>query len=252
MLFELDKVTYRRDGREVLQGVSAKLPVGAGCLFGPSGSGKSTTLRLLNRLIDPEEGRVLFEGSDVRERDVLALRREACLVPQLPALVEGTVADNVAYGPRLVGHSFDPRTPLTLAGLDPSLADRPAGRLSVGEQQRVMLARALALQPRVLLLDEPTASLDARATAAVEGTLEELRERTSISIVLVTHSEAQARRLADWVVRIDEGRVVAQGPTEEALAAEPAPAPEADEPAAAEPEAPSPAPQAGSEEAGVE
>ena len=70
--------------------------------------------------------------------------------------------------------------------------------------------------------------------------------------MLVTHSEAQARRLADWVVRIDEGRVVAQGPTEEALAAEPAPAPEADEPAAAEPEAPSPAPQAGSEEAGVE
>lgn len=218
MLFELDQVTYRRDGREVLRGLSARLPVGSSCLFGPSGSGKSTTLRLLNRLIDPASGRVLFEGSDVRERDVLALRREACLVPQLPALVEGTVADNVAFGPRLVGHSFDPRTPLELAGLDPGLAERPADRLSVGEQQRVMLARALALEPRVLLLDEPTASLDARATAAVEGTLEALRARTSISMVLVTHSEAQALRLAEWVVRIDEGRVVAQGPAAEALA----------------------------------
>jgi putative ABC transport system ATP-binding protein len=218
VLFELDEVSYRRDGREVLRGLSARIPVGASCLFGPSGSGKSTTLRLLNRLIDPDSGTVTYEGSDVREREVLSLRREACLVPQLPALVEGTVADNVAYGPRLVGHSFDPRTPLELAGLDPSFAERPADRLSVGEQQRVMLARALALQPRVLLLDEPTSGLDAKTTVAVETTLEALRSRTAISIVLVTHDESQARRLAEWVVRIDEGRVVRQGPTEEALA----------------------------------
>ena len=217
MLFELDEVSYRRDGREVLRGLSARIPVGASCLFGPSGSGKSTTLRLLNRLIDPDSGTVTYEGSDVREREVLALRREACLVPQLPALVEGTVADNVAYGPRLVGHSFDPRTPLELAGLDPSFAERPADRLSVGEQQRVMLARALALQPRVLLLDEPTSGLDAKTTVAVETTLEALRSRTAISIVLVTHDESQARRLAEWVVRIDEGRAVAEGATAEVL-----------------------------------
>ena len=217
MLFELDEVSYRRDGREVLRGLSARIPVGASCLFGPSGSGKSTTLRLLNRLIDPDSGTVTYEGSDVREREVLALRREACLVPQLPALVEGTVADNVAYGPRLVGHSFDPRTPLELAGLDPSFAERPADRLSVGEQQRVMLARALALQPRVLLLDEPTSGLDAKTTVAVETTLESLRSRTAISIVLVTHDESQARRLAEWVVRIDEGRAVAEGATAEVL-----------------------------------
>ena len=223
MLFELDQVTYARGGETVLDALSARIPRGASCLFGPSGSGKSTTLRLLNRLIDPDRGRVLYEGSDVRERDVLALRREVCLVPQLPALAEGTVADNVAYGPRMAGHSFDARTPLELAGLDPALGSRSASQLSVGEQQRVMLARALALQPRVLLLDEPTSALDAAATAAVERTLEELRRRTAISIVLVTHSEAQARRLADWVVRIDHGRSVGEGPMDQALASEPAP-----------------------------
>jgi putative ABC transport system ATP-binding protein len=222
VLFELENVTYSRGGVEVLRGLTARLPVGASCLFGPSGSGKSTTLRLLDRLIDPDAGRVLYEGGDVREREVLGLRREVCLVPQLPALVEGTVGDNVAYGPRLIGHSFDPRRSLELAGLDPSFASRPADRLSVGEQQRVMLARALALEPAVLLLDEPTSALDARATAAVEGTLEELRKRTSISIVLVTHSEDQARRLAEWIVRIDEGRAVAEGPAAEVLAGAPA------------------------------
>lgn len=219
MLFELSDVTYARGGEIVLEGLSARIPKGASCLFGPSGSGKSTTLRLLDRLIEPDSGRVLYEGSDVRERDVLALRREVVLVPQLPALVEGTVADNVAYGPRMAGHSFDARTPLELAGLDLTLGDRPASRLSVGEQQRVMLARALALKPRVLLLDEPTSALDAAATAAVEKTLEQLRARTAISVVLVTHSEAQARRLAEWAVRIEGGRAIGEGPIDQVLAA---------------------------------
>jgi ABC-type cobalamin/Fe3+-siderophores transport system ATPase subunit len=219
MLFELDDVSYRRGGRDVLTGLSARLPVGSSCLLGPSGSGKSTLLRLLNRLIDPDSGRVAYEGVDVRERDVLALRREVCLVPQLPALVEGTVSDNVAFGPRLAGHSYDPRRPLELAGLDASYAERPADRLSVGEQQRVMLARALALEPRVLLLDEPTSALDAAATGAVEATLRELGARTSISLVLVTHDLGQAARLAEYVVRIEAGSVIGEGPATEVIAA---------------------------------
>jgi putative ABC transport system ATP-binding protein len=219
MLFELDDVTYSRAGEVVLQRVGARLPVGASCVAGPSGSGKSTLLRLLNRLADPDSGRVLYEGHDVRESDPLALRREVSLVPQLPALIEGTVHDNVAYGPRLAGHSFDARGCLALAGLDPDFEERDASKLSVGEQQRVMLARALALEPRVLLLDEPTSALDESARDAVEETLKRLRASTSISIVLVTHDTAQAKRLADYVVRIDQGRVIGQGPAEEVLAA---------------------------------
>jgi putative ABC transport system ATP-binding protein len=218
VLFELEDVTYSRGGEVVLRDVRARLPVGASSLLGPSGSGKSTLLRLLNRLADPDSGHVLYEGRDVREYDPLALRREVSLVPQLPALIEGTVHDNVAYGPRLAGRSFNARSCLELAGLDPAYEDRDASRLSVGEQQRVMLARALALEPRVLLLDEPTSALDQSARDAVERTLRQLRARTAISLVVVTHDIAQATRLSEYVVRIESGRVIAQGPADELLA----------------------------------
>jgi putative ABC transport system ATP-binding protein len=223
VLFELEDVTYSRGGNVVLRDVRARLPVGASSVLGPSGSGKSTLLRLLNRLADPDSGRVIYEGRDVHEYDPLALRREVSLVPQLPALIEGTVHDNVAYGPRLAGRSFNARNCLELAGLDPAFEDRDAAKLSVGEQQRVMLARALALEPRVLLLDEPTSALDQAAREAVEGTLRRMRARTAISLVVVTHDIAQARRLSDYVVRIESGKVIAQGPAAELLAL---PAPE--------------------------
>ena len=217
MLFELEDATYSRSGKAVLRDFTARLPIGASCVAGPSGSGKSTLLRLLNRLADPHSGRVLYEGADVQELDPLALRREVNLVPQLPALIDGTVHENIAYGPRLAGRSFDTRSCLELAGLDPEFEGRDASKLSVGEQQRVMLARALALEPRVLLLDEPTSALDEGARDAVEATLRALRARTAISLVLVTHDTQQARRLADYVVRIEAGRVAAQGPAQEVL-----------------------------------
>ncbi len=218
MLFELDGVTMERGGKVVLQDLSASLPKGASCVAGPSGSGKSTLLRLLNRLADPAAGTVRYEGADVRERDPLELRREVCLVPQLPALLEGKVEDNIGFAADLAGLEPDVPHLLDLAGLDASFAGRPATRLSVGEQQRAMLARALALEPRVLLLDEPTSALDEGARGAVEATLLHLRERVDVSIVLVTHDLAQARRMADWVVRLDEGRMVGEGRVGEQLA----------------------------------
>lgn len=211
MLFECDRVSFRRGGTVVLEDLSLGIGEGTTCIAGPSGAGKSTLLRLFNRLADPAVGTVRYRGRDVRDYDVLALRREVGLVPQLPALLDGTVAMNVSFGAGLAGEAADVLAALRLAGLDQTFADRSAGRLSVGEQQRVMLARALALQPKVLLLDEPTSALDERSKAAVEGTLLDLRERLSLCFVFVTHELAQAERLADRIVWLEGGRL-SQGP----------------------------------------
>jgi putative ABC transport system ATP-binding protein len=207
VLFECDHVGFHRGEALVLDNLTFDIAEGTTCIAGPSGAGKSTLLRLFNRLADPAVGTVRYRGRDVRDYDVLALRREVGLVPQLPSLLDGTVAMNVSFGARLSGRATDVGAALDLAGLDGTFAERPAGRLSVGEQQRVMLARALALQPKVLLLDEPTSALDERAKSAVEATLLDLRGRLSLSFVFVTHERAQADRLADRIVWLDGGRL---------------------------------------------
>lgn len=193
----------------MLHGIELEIDAGVTALLGPSGSGKSTLLRLLNRLADPDAGRVRFRSDDVIGLDVLELRRRACLVPQLPAPLPGTVAVNVRYGPSLRGREADVGRALRLSGLGDDYADREAARLSVGEQQRVMLARALALEPEALLLDEPTSALDEDTRAGVERTLRELSERLDVSMVVVTHDREQARRLARRVVELRGGRVAA-------------------------------------------
>ena len=180
---------------------------GVTALLGPSGSGKSSLLRLLNRLADPDRGTIAFQGNDVRELDVRDLRRRASLVPQLPAPLPGTVADNIRYGPALFGERAEVEEPLELAGLTRLYADREADQLSVGEQQRVMLARSLALRPEVLLLDEPTSALDDYSKRGVERTLGELAERGGLSMVIVTHERAQAERLSSRIVQLEDGRL---------------------------------------------
>ena len=208
-LFDLSGVAASRGGAPVLRGLDLRLIEGATALLGPSGAGKSTLLRLLNRLADPDAGTIRFRGDDVRSLDVRALRRRACLVPQLPAPLPGTVAHNVRFGPSLVGREVDVARELALAGLSADYAERDAGRLSVGEQQRVMLARALALEPEVLLLDEPTSALDEDARAGVERTLVDLGDRIGVSTVVVTHDRAQAERLAGRIVELRDGRIAA-------------------------------------------
>jgi putative ABC transport system ATP-binding protein len=218
VLFELRDVGLTRGGRRVLDGVSAEIPAGAAAIVGPSGSGKSTLLRLLNRLADPDTGTVSYAGRPLAGYDPLRLRREVSLVPQLPALLAGTVASNLRYAAELAGRRPDVERWLPLAGLDAGFAERDVSRLSVGEQQRAMLARALAQEPRVLLLDEPTSALDREARDAVEATLTELRGKLEISLVLVSHDPDQARRLADWSLRLEGGRVAGAGRVQEATA----------------------------------
>ncbi len=218
MLFELTGVGLKRGDRRVLDSVDAAIPVGVTAIVGPSGGGKSTLLRLLNRLADPDTGTIAYRDRPLDSYDPLALRREVSLVPQLPALLEGTVGSNIAYAAKLAGKPADAQRCLRLAGLDPEFAGRDVAKLSVGEQQRAMLARALVQGPAVLLLDEPTSALDHAARDAIEATLAELRRELEISIVLVSHDPEQARRLGEWVVRMEDGKVTGSGPLAKVLA----------------------------------
>lgn len=218
MLFELRDVSFSRAGQPVLRDITADIPAGTTAVVGPSGAGKSTLLRLLNRLADPDSGTIAYKGRPLTEYDPLQLRREVSLVPQLPALAEGSVGDNISYAARLAGCEPDCSRSLRLSGLDESFADRDVTRLSVGEQQRAMLARALSQCPQVLLLDEPTSALDEATRDAVEQTLAELRREIDVSIVLVSHDPSQARRLGDWVLRLEAGQLAEGGPVEQMLA----------------------------------
>jgi putative ABC transport system ATP-binding protein len=218
VLFELRDVGLDRGGKAVLDSLSAGIPEGATAIVGPSGAGKSTLLRLLNRLADPDRGEIFYRDRPLSAYEPLALRREVALVPQLPALLEGSVESNLRYAAELAGQAPDAERTLALAGLDSSFAERDVAKLSVGEQQRAMLARALAQRPRVLLLDEPTSALDHAARDKIEAALLRLRRELEISIILVSHDPEQARRLGEWVLRLEGGRLLDSGPLAEVLA----------------------------------
>ncbi len=189
-------------------------------VFGPSGSGKSTLLRLLNRLDEPTSGTVLLDGTDYRSLSPRAVRQRVGLVPQQPALIEGTVAENVTWGPRLREAPVDPDRMqelldrLGLAGFH----DRKANSLSGGEAQRVAIARTLFNDPNVVLLDEPASSLDAAAAERVESLLADVMAAYSLTAVLVTHDADRARRLGTRGIRLEEGRVVRRGATGKVVA----------------------------------
>lgn len=202
MLFELRDVGLDRGGRAVLDSFDARIPEGATAIVGPSGVGKSTLLRLLNRLADPDRGEIAYRDKPLDAYEPLALRREVALVPQLPALLPGTVESNLRYAAELAGEPLEVDETLRRAGLDPSFAERDVARLSVGEQQRAMLARALAQRPAVLLLDEPTSALDHASRDAVEATLARLERESGLSLILVSHDPEQARRLGDRVLEM--------------------------------------------------
>ncbi|MHB8302585.1 MAG: ABC transporter ATP-binding protein [Acidobacteriaceae bacterium] len=188
-------------------------------ILGPSGAGKSTLLRLLNRLDEPTCGQVLLDGQDYRELEPAVLRRRVGMVMQRAYLFPGTVSSNVAYGPAQQGRTLGPAqigALLEQVGMD-GYADRNVATLSGGEAQRISVARALANEPEVLLLDEPTSALDETAKQGVEGLLARIARERHATCVWVTHEVAQARRVADRVLRMDAGRIVAAGTTEELL-----------------------------------
>ncbi|ERN07386.1 hypothetical protein AMTRI_Chr12g241530 [Amborella trichopoda] len=201
-----------RTGVPILSGVCVDISKGLIVgIIGPSGSGKSTFLRALNRLWEPPSGAVFLDGEDIQDIDVLSLRRKVGMLFQLPALFEGTVADNIRYGPSLMGKKLsDDQVSklLSLADLDSSLADKNGGELSVGQAQRVALARTLANEPEVLLLDEPTSALDPISTQNIEDAIVKLKKSQGLTTVMVSHSVKQIQRIADLVCLLVNGEIV--------------------------------------------
>jgi osmoprotectant transport system ATP-binding protein len=199
------------------------------CLVGPSGCGKTTTLRLVNRLETPSSGRVLVEGRDTADWDPIALRRRIGYVVQTGGLFPHlTVERNVSLLPRLEGWDADRlsrRTTelLELVGLDPGVHARRAPReLSGGERQRVGVARALALDPPILLLDEPFGALDRITRLELQREFQELTRRVAKTILLVSHDLDEAFLLGDRVAVLRNGRLEGVG-TRAELAASPSP-----------------------------
>ena len=195
-------------------------------IVGPSGSGKTTLLRLVNRLIDPTEGAVRVEGDDVQSIDAVTLRRRIGYVFQGVGLFPHmTVAENIAITPKLLGWD-DARmtarvdTLLDVVRLDrQKYRDRFPTQLSGGEGQRVGVARAIAAEPRIVLMDEPFGALDPLTRDALGADYRELHDRLGLTTLMVTHDMTEAVLLADRIVVLRDGKIVADGTAAELLSA---------------------------------
>jgi phosphate transport system ATP-binding protein len=216
------------DHNHVLKDITVDIPLRQiTAIIGPSGCGKSTLLKSMNRLLDLNDqvrvtGQVLLDGADIYADgiDVTEVRTHVGLLAQKPFPLPMSIYDNVAYGPRLRGIHKQQRnsvveTNLKAVGLWDEVRDRlkaPATGLSVGQQQRLCLARTLAVEPEILLCDESTASLDPISARGIEGLLRALRGR--YTLVMVTHDIDQARRLADHVMFMWLGEMVETAPAD--------------------------------------
>ncbi len=204
-----EDVSLVANGRRLLDGLRFELaPRGITALMGPNGAGKSLTLRLLAGLIEPTGGAVRFAGGRPRPC-------ELALVFQKPVLLRRSVRANLDHALAIYGVSRRDRAARIEALLQrtdlAALADAPARRLSGGEQQRLATARALAAEPRFLMLDEPTASLDPQATAAIEALVRQAAD-AGVRVVIVTHDRGQAARLARDVLFLHRGRLAEAAP----------------------------------------
>lgn len=215
VLLTLEALRYEAGDRALIRDVSLRIEAGRRTLiFGPNGAGKSVLMRLMHGLIEPTAGRILWNGGSGTPVQAMVFQR--------PVMLRRSVLDNVTYALYLAGVPAAERRTRALDVLErvglSALADRPARVLSGGEQQRVALARAWALRPRVLFLDEPTASLDPGAAAEVERLIRVIAD-DGCSIVMVTHHLGQARRLADDIVFVDTGRITEHTPVADFFAA---------------------------------
>ncbi|HEY2451256.1 MAG TPA: ABC transporter ATP-binding protein [Scandinavium sp.] len=217
-MIEFQQVSKIFDGKAAVQNLDLHLKEGAfSVLIGTSGSGKSTTLKMINRLEEHDSGTIRFAGEDIRQLPVLALRRRmGYAIQSIGLFPHWTVAQNIATVPQLqkwtkarINDRIDEL--MALLGLEASMRDRLPHQLSGGQQQRVGVARALAANPEVLLMDEPFGALDPVTRGALQQEMRRIHQLLGRTIVLVTHDIDEALRLADHLVLMDNGEVVQQG-----------------------------------------
>ena len=188
-------------------------------IVGPNGSGKTTLLNILNLLEKADEGQIFFHDQEITNKsneDILEIRRRMTLVNQDPFLFHSTVYDNIAYGLKI--RSIPPKvqksrikSALNIVGLS-GFKDRRANQLSGGEAQRVVIARALVIEPEVLFLDEPTANIDQKHVDVVERIIKKIRKEIKTAVIFTTHDLSQAYRLADEVISLLDGKIIKQVP----------------------------------------
>ncbi|MFX0092484.1 MAG: phosphate ABC transporter ATP-binding protein [Candidatus Hodarchaeota archaeon] len=213
----LENVTYVIGSKKILDDISVKIESkGITGIIGPSGSGKSTFLRLLNKLITPTRGTLLFQGKNYNSFPPRVLRKQIGLVQQRPYLFSGSVMNNLEYGPKIWGINYSENDYVELlrdVALSKDFLDRDVESLSGGEQQRVSLARSKSNQPSILLLDEPTSSLDVVSSEIIEETIKNLSQQ-GIKIIIVTHSLSQTKNLTDQLLFLKAGRLIEKTDTE--------------------------------------
>ena len=220
MLEELAAVRREYDGVPVIKRVSMKVHEGEVLsIIGPNGTGKTTLLRMMALLDKPTEGEIYYNGKKVDDSSRSAIRGKVTMVFQRTVNFNKTVFKNVAYGPELKKMSeseikLGVMQALELVGMK-KFADRRAKNLSGGEQQRLAIARALVLDPELLLLDEPTANLDPKNTLGVERIINEIKGRTTV--VISTNNPYQAGRLSDRVACLLDGRLISEGTPKEII-----------------------------------
>ena len=196
--------------KPVLRGINLEIKRGEIiALVGPSGSGKSTLLRCLNRLIEAERGDIIYNQKNIKEIPPIELRREIVLVHQESVMLPGTVFDNVSFGPSLIKDVDKNHIKKCLndAGLTEDFLEKDASKLSGGEKKRVALARALALEPNVLLLDEPTSGVDPKKVTTVEKSIIEFSKKRKLTVLWVTHYVEQAKRISSRIANLKDGIV---------------------------------------------
>jgi osmoprotectant transport system ATP-binding protein len=214
-VIELAEVSKRYHDRWAVRRVTLRVAARElVAVLGESGSGKTTLIKMVNRLIDLDEGSVRVDGKDVREHDIVALRRTIGYVIQQAGLFPHlTIGDNVAVVPRLLRWSRDAITArtdelLALVGLDPAVyRDRYPDQLSGGQRQRAGVARALAARPSVLLLDEPFGALDPITRAALQDELRKIHRELGLTMIMVTHDLIEALTLADRIAVMYRGEL---------------------------------------------